>query len=56
MLIFFLFLACAASAIGYALGIIIMAIHGNPIAKAIIKIFVISWVVLMVLIYIFAYA
>jgi hypothetical protein len=56
MLIFLLFVACMMSVLGYAIGTIIMAALGDPIAKAIIKIFVISWIVLTVLIYLFAYA
>ena len=56
MIIFFLGVTCIASVFGYAIGTIIMAVLGDPIAKALIKIFVISWIVLTVLIYLFAYA
>jgi len=50
MIVFFLFVACMASACGYALGILIMAALGNPIAKAIVWIFVIAMAVMMLLI------
>jgi hypothetical protein len=51
MIIFFLSVACIMSGLGYAIGILIMAALGNPIAKAIIWIFVIAMAVMMLLIY-----
>ena len=55
MIVFFLFLACMASVLGYAIALVVMAILGDSFAKAIIKFIVISWIVLMVLIYLIAY-
>ena len=51
MIIFFLFVACMVSVIGYAIGTIIMAALGNPIAKAIMWIFVIFMAVMILLLY-----
>jgi hypothetical protein len=39
------------SVLGYAIGTLIMAARGNPIAKAIVWIFVVSMAVMMSLIY-----
>jgi hypothetical protein len=49
MIFFFLFLACMASVTGYAIGTIIMAAQGNPIAKAIIWFSVIFMAVFILL-------
>ena len=49
MIVFFLFVACMASACGYALGILIMAALGNPIAKAIVWVSVVFIVVVMLI-------
>ena len=43
-------MACVMSAFGYAIGILIMAALGNPIAKAIVWIFVIAMAVMMLVI------
>ena len=51
MIIFILVVACIASVLGYAIGTLIMAAKGNPIAKAIMWIFVISMAVMMLLLY-----
>jgi hypothetical protein len=51
MIIFILVMACIMSVIGYALGTLIMAALGNPIAKAIVWTFVIAMAVIMLLIY-----
>ena len=55
MILFFVFLACMASVIGYAIGLIIMALSGDPFAKGCLKFIVISWLVLTALIALFAY-
>ena len=55
MIIFFVFLTSIVSVIGYALGLILMALSGDPFAKGCLKIILISWVALMVLIFLFAY-
>ena len=51
MIIFVLSVVCIMSALGYAIGTIIMAALGNPIAKAIVWTFVIAMAVMMLLIY-----
>ena len=55
MIIFFLCLAPIISVLGYAIALLMMAVLGDAFAKAILKIVVISWIVLTVLIFLFAY-
>ena len=55
MIIFLIGLAALASVGGYAIGLILMALSGDPFAKGCLKIILISWVALMVLIFLFAY-
>ena len=55
MIIFFVFLTSIVSVIGYAIGLILMALSGDPFAKGCLKFIVISWIVLTILIALFAY-
>ena len=56
MIVFFVFLAAGASVCGYALGLILMALSGDPFAKGCLKFILISWLILIILIALFAYA
>ena len=55
MIIFLIGLTAMASVAGYALGLILMALSGDPFAKGCLKFIVISWLVLTVLIALFVY-
>jgi hypothetical protein len=55
MIIFLVGLAALASVGGYAIALVLMALSGDTFAKGCLKFILISWIVLMVLIYLFVY-
>ena len=48
-------LAAIVSVLGYAIGLVLMALSGDPFAKGCLKFILISWIVLTILIFLFVY-